>query len=148
LKISLNKDVFYSGDTQSDETIISLNCTKDAYVTIFSVSGEEVYVLFPNDQAPSAKVEANKKVEFPSKEQRLRGLSICPALPEGKNKSVEMVFAIATKDPVVFKTEQKVSGYQFVPTYKGALMELNRWLSQIPTSRRVEAATQYEIRRR
>ncbi|NTV47222.1 MAG: DUF4384 domain-containing protein [Chlorobiales bacterium] len=148
LKISLNKDVFYTGSDQSDETIITAECTKDAYVTLFSVSGEEVYVLFPNDQAPNNKLEANKKTAFPSKEQRQKGLSICPQLPEGKNKSVEMVFAIATKDPVVFKTEQKVGGYQFVPNYKGALMELNRWLSQIPPSRRVEISSQYEIRRR
>lgn len=148
LSLSLNKNIFYSGDTRGEGTVVMVESSMDAYVTIFCVSGDAVYVLFPNEQVTENKLAANKTSEFPSKEWRERGVSIRAELPEGVSHCVEMIFAIATKDPVQFKTEQKIGDYGVVPTYKGALVELNRWLSQIPPSRRAEASDQYEIRRK
>lgn len=150
LALKLNKDVYYGSDTPrgSDEVIVTLESTLDAYLTLFGVAGDSVTVLLPNKQEPGSFLPAGESLEFPSKRLRENyGLRYRATLPSGESRASEMVFAIATLDSIPFKEGSVFGGPYGVPTYHSGLMDLYRWLSEIKPSRRTEAHRIFEIRR-
>jgi hypothetical protein len=151
LDLNLNGEVFYDrgGELKgNDEVVVSLECSQDAYVTIFGVTNDTVYVLLPNQVTKKNEVKKGALFVFPSEELRSQAFRLRVSLPRGKARATEMVLAVATKDPVEFKGGRVVGGMGVVPTYVAALTEMNNWLSQIPPDRRTEAHKVYEVRRR
>jgi hypothetical protein len=150
LTLRTEKEVFYDRGAlrENDEIVVALRCSQEAYVTLFGVAKDTVSVLFPNQIAKENRLKASEELVFPSAEMRLLGLHLRVSVPPGERRSSEMIFAIATKDPMQFAPAHATSDGNVVPTYNAALDDLQRWLSQIPPSRRTEACQMYEVRRK
>jgi Domain of unknown function (DUF4384) len=148
LSMELNGQVFYDRGNRikNDEVVIKLTCTQDCYVTLFAVSRDTVTVLFPNELAPYNYLTKNKTFEFPPEDMR-QYFHLRVGVPEGLSRTTEMILAVATKEDVRFKGGQVVGGLGVVPTYVGALEQLNRWLVQIAPDKRSEAHEIYEVRK-
>ncbi len=146
LSAGLNKDVFFAGT--DDEVIVSLECSQDAFLTLFGISNDTVTVLLPNELVNDNRLISGEKLEFPSRRLRSQGVHLRAKVPAGRVRMAEAVLAVATKDPVQFRGGKIVGGFGLVATYKSAVDELNQWLSQIPPSRRTATMVQYEVRKR
>jgi hypothetical protein len=148
LSLNINKPIFYDENEKENEIEVTLECSQNAFVTIFSVSGDTARLLYPNELLTKNKIEAAKKLSYPGEAGKAAGISMVAALSKGKNKDTEMIFAIATKDPIGFKTNlvEKIPGY--LPVYKATFEELMRWLLKITPDRRTEAHIVYEIRKK
>ena len=150
ITLDLGKDVFYERGTlgESDEIVVSLECTQDAYVTLFGVARDTVTVLLPNQIVKENRLKVSEKLVFPSPEMRSAGLHLRVSINPGERRAAEMILAIATKDPLQFTSGHATGVGSVVPTYRAALEDLQRWLSQMPPSRRTGAYQLYEVRRR
>lgn len=150
LAMKLNKDIYYGNESVagSDEVIITLESSADAWLTLFGVFGDSVTLLLPNRHEPGNLLRGGSAVEFPSVRMREDlGLRYRATIAPGESRSSEMVFAIATRDSIPFREGVIRGGGKLVPTYHAGLADLYRWLSQIKPRRRTEAHRIFEIRR-
>ena len=114
----------------NDEVIATITPTREAYLTLASISGDSARRLVPNQVIATARVEAGARSEWPSAEWRDRGLRFRVGLPPGIDRRTEVLAAVATSEPVPW------------PRADGApvsLTEFNRWLVAIPADRRAVA---------
>jgi hypothetical protein len=144
--IWLNKTVFFARANRdsSDEIVVTVTPTKDAYITIFGVSDDTVQLLFPNDLDSDNLVKASQKREFPSPEWR-RYLTLRAELPPGKKKVTELFYVVATREKVPFDGETFSSSGN-VTTVRSTFQQLLAWLATIPPDQRTFAVEQFEIR--
>ncbi len=78
-----------------DDVQVSFRVSQDALVYILSVDeAQNVHMVFPNRIFKNNKVKAGQVLTFPEKDA---GMALMAYLPDGKNKSVEMLQIIATK---------------------------------------------------
>lgn len=150
VSLELNQPVFTDGGPgHRDEIIARVRVTKDAYVTLFQVSGDSVQLLLPNQWVRANHVLAGQSMEFPPADLRSGiGLHLLAEVPPGATRTTERLTVVATKRPVPFtgalgtSTEPGV-----VNTIQGTLVALQRWLVNIPLSERAESDILYETRR-
>lgn len=143
--VKLNKDVFQDGD----EITMRIWASEDCYLTVLNIAANDtVYVLLPHEYRRDNFILGGRAIEVPNAEERAIGIHYRVHLPEGQEVATEFIKIIATRNFYEFgKSLKKVGGFPFVPTPRGALVELQRWLVRIPIDERAEAMAVYEIRR-
>ncbi len=149
VSLKLNDELFfYRGNPeQSDEIVATITTTQDAYLTIFGVSDDTVQVLLPNPLVPQNFIPQGAEFEFPSAEWRARGLRLRAVLPPGRSNMEEYIVVVATRTEVPFgEASGRIEG-QTVETVRAMLMDLNRWLVNIPLDQRAIAFAGYEVRK-
>lgn len=127
VEASLGAKRFFEGD----KTRLRIRVTKDASVYAIMVTEESALVLLPNKYKPDAIARANEDFEFPSEEDEKRGLRVVSYLPEGKERSMEVLLVIAI-DPA-FKLGGVSAGegvYETVEA-RGAGSFIGRYLSSL-----------------
>lgn len=134
--------------TKSDEVVAELEVTRDAYITLFSVTPDTLQVIWPNSVTEDTFVPANTTVEFPPRELREAGVHLRLQVPEGESQVTERLVAVATKNPITFQT---VPAYQVqegaLSTAQASVQALNRWLVEIPLDQRALATVTYDVTR-
>ena len=116
--------------SENDEVIVALTTTRDAHLTVASISGDSARRLVPNQVIASARIAAGVRTEWPSAEWRDRGLHFRVGLPDGVRRRTDVLAAVATSELVPW------------PRADGgavSLTEFNRWLVGIPADRRAVA---------
>ena len=144
LKVDLNnKEVFREGE----EIILQVRATQDSYLTLFNVSSDStVLLLCPNQYIASNTLPANKDVQFPSEDDRKRGIRLVATVSKSTKLIQETIVAIATRFPPRFSdsliTNELDEGlFAFEMTF----FAMNRWLASIPLEQRIEAVIEYQV---
>lgn len=136
---SLNRHTFREGE----ELELTVQSSKDCYITVLNIcSDDSVYLLFPNQYRSNNFVRAGELFRLPNEDDKRLGLSFPSKLLEGKDKDVEMIKILATKQDIALSASQPLSAYG---TYELALRKLLDWIMQIPRSEIEEIDMQYII---
>lgn len=134
---------------KSDEVIAEIEVTKDAYLTLFSVTSDTLQVIWPNALSKDTFVEKGTTIEFPPQDLRAQGLHLRVDAPEGRSQIRERLVAVATKQEVPF---QEVPEYDLksgsLATARASVEALNRWLVEIPLGQRAVTTVSYDVVRR
>ncbi len=137
LNVASNKNVFTAGE----ELILEVTPSKDAFITIFSITEDnKVSVLFPNQYMPNNKVEEQTTRIIPNfREREILSFAMQPH-PENPQKEYgELLFIVATKSDISYdRLKDRLD-------YGSNWIELNRWLMEIPRSEWTEAYLQYQV---
>jgi len=137
----LNRDTFKEGE----ELGLTVLSSKDCYITVLNISSNDsVYVLFPNQYRSNNFIKADEVFRLPNENDKIMGLSFPSRLYEGKEKDVEMIKVLATKEDISLTTSHTLSVYG---TYELALKKLPNWLRKIPRNEIEEVDIQYFITR-
>lgn len=132
----------------SDEVVVTAEVSKDAFVTLLSITADTIEVVWPNALVAENRVPAQVPVEFPSPEWRARGLRFRAALPEGVHHRTERLMLVATKERVPFDAIPNLAVQDgTLATHEATLHALNRWLVQIPLDQRTTATATYYVKR-
>jgi hypothetical protein len=136
----LDRDMLKEGE----QLKLSVKSSKDCYITVLNIcSNDSVYVLFPNQYRSNNFLKADKIFQLPNEDDRAIGLSFPTRLFKGKEKDVEMIKILATKENIsLFRASHPLSPYG---TYEVVLTELLNWLIEIPRSEIEEVDIQYII---
>lgn len=134
-------DINESAFTVGEKLKLTVEASKDAYITIFSITENgKASVLFPNAYMADNKISANTERQIPNaEEQQKLSFTLQPKPDEPDSKYSEMLLCIATKNKVSYdklQTDLK---------YKSDWIELNRWLMSFPRDQWTEAYAQYQV---
>ena len=150
--VSLNEEDLVYLDrglpSESQQIVASFEATRDAYLTVFSVTPDTMRVVWPNSRLPETYVPADSTVEFPPPEMRRLGLRWRVQVPSGKQEVTERIVVVATKKKIPFEPipDYEVTSGQLKTA--GATVEaLNRWLVEIPLDQRTVSTATYTVRR-
>ena len=136
---NLNRDYFKNGE----ELELSVKSSKDCYLTILNIcSNDSVYVIFPNEYRKNNFVKSGDLFQLPNSKDKEIGLFFPVNLLPNKNEDIEMIKVIATKQKIDFSSLYSFSAYG---TYQSTLIDLQKWLMNIPRSDIEENDLQYFI---
>lgn len=137
LEVSSNKSAFNVGEN----LILEVTPSKDAYITIFSITEDnKVSVLFPNVYMSDNKVEAQTTRTIPNAQERQMLSFAMKSHPEKPNKKyAELLLIVATKTDITYdKLKERLD-------YGSNWVELNRWLMEIPRNQWTEGYVHYQV---
>lgn len=156
VSLRLNNKIFLD----DEEMTLSITPTQDCYITVLNVlSDHTVLVLDMSAGQLSTAVPGKQTSTLPGEAEREAGKSLRVALSEGRQRDLESIIVIATRDNIPFlsrNTEElrpdiPIAGDKAVlailPTYQNALDRLDSWLAGIPLGRRAFSIQQYQIKR-
>ncbi|MBU0460916.1 MAG: DUF4384 domain-containing protein [Nanoarchaeota archaeon] len=139
LDASLDRDYLKNGEEIS-LTIIS---SKDCYLSVLNIcSNDSVYIIFPNQFRTDNFIQAGKRFSVPNEFEREIGITYPVNLLPGKTQDVEAVKIIATIKKIDLLSPYSLSLYG---TRKSALVNLQKWLIQIPRDEIEEVDLQYHV---
>lgn len=131
---------------ESDEVVAELEVTRDAYLTLFSITPDTLQVIWPNSLSRDTFVPDSTTVQFPPPDLRARGLHLRAEVPEGRDQVSERLVAVATKQKVSFR---EIPEYQVedgsLTTTQASVQDFNRWLVEIPLGQRAIQSVTYEV---
>jgi hypothetical protein len=148
LRLTDDDQTFVARDRleESDEVIAEVEVSKDAYLTLFSVTPDTLQVIWPNSLSENTFVPGGRAVQFPPPDLRARGLHLRVEVPEGRDRITERLVAVATKERISF---QEVPDYEVkggrLTTPQASVQALNQWLVDIPLGQRVLQSVTYEV---
>jgi hypothetical protein len=150
LDIQLSQDLYYDRGiiNRSDEVVLTLVCSQDAYLTVFDVYRDSARVLVPSEMFPSERVLANAPVEIPPPSMRLEGVRFRVQVPTGKKRTMEQIIAVATKQQIPLPGGGLGARSQSAGTLTATIEEMNTWLAQIPPDQRTVASRTFEIHKK
>ena len=143
IRVELNKERFQSGE----EMVVAVTATKKCYLTVLCLTASDtVVVLLPHKYRTERVVVPGDTLLLPDSDERAMGIRYRVALPPDQSSSLERIKVVATRGPHVFgQGLERVSLYSQLPTQQAALVELMRWMVQIPRDQWAEAQVSYEI---
>ena len=144
VKVIVNKERFSEGD----EMRLAITATRRCYVTVLCVSATDtVIVLLPHKYRQDRLLAPGDTLWIPDADEQAMGIRYRAVLPAGRVSVTEMIKVVATKQPHAFgQGLEMASIYNQVPTRQAALVELMRWLVEIPRNQRAEAQAVYEVK--
>ncbi|MBI4549197.1 MAG: protein kinase [Ignavibacteriae bacterium] len=89
INFQLNQSVFRSGD----KLILHVIPTKACYVSVFNISMDSVFTLFPNEYQNDDLVAAQTTLRLGDS-----GINYPVSIPKGWDSAEEMIFVVATRD--------------------------------------------------
>ena len=146
--VALNDALFFdtgAGLEGNDELIATITPSRDAWLTVFDVTGDSAQLLLPNAVMSDTRAPGGRPFELPSREWRDRGVHFRASLPPQESARRELLVVVATRDRIAFPTEKPSDAAAASPI---SLMAIQRWLVTIPLEQRAIAFAMYEVRRR
>lgn len=144
LDLEVNDQVLASGD----ELIIKVRSTTDGYLYLFDFFADNtVALLFPNKYMNDNRISADQWQEYPSKNERIRGLKYRVAAAKGVATTNETVYAVFSKRRIA-DLEGFINvpeGYAIFSAGDESFTTFQRWLAEIPLGQRTEKAIQIHI---
>lgn len=139
INANLNRNYLQDGD----EIEITVKSSKDCFLTILNIcSNDSVYIIFPNAYRKDNFIKSGELFHLPDSNDKKIGLDFTVNLFPNKNKDLEMIKVIATKEKIDFSSVYSFSAYG---TYQTALIDLQNWLLKIPRNEIEEVDLQYFI---
>lgn len=140
LEVKANKKHFKHNDPME----LTVNSSKDCYLTIFNIVKDDVYVLYPNAMMKSTQVHANTPFCLPG-EYKKAGIFFPAMVAEGKDSEAGLIKVIATKDQPF-----PINGFDTKTRYNTNACikkELIKKMVGIPRSQMAETDVDYTITR-
>ncbi len=134
--------------SDGDAMRITVTPTQDCYFTVFCIwSNDTVSVLYPNARTPSRLHRGQEPVDFPSPEDKRKGIRYRVGLLDGRERDREVICIVATKReyPFVAGEAGATTDPYVIPGYHAAYVALGRWLVDIPVGDRAQEWVSYEI---
>ncbi len=149
--IRLDKDVYFDRGAvdKNDVVKFSIDASEDCYIYLFDImSNDSVLLLIPDpyfkDNFYSA---AGGPGAFEEKIAQLP-IKLRVGLPPGKETSTEMLYLVALKKKIDFYSPYATKGsLGIIPTYRSALLDLQKWLVRIPRNMRTSASASFTIKK-
>lgn len=127
----------------NDEVRIKVTPAEDSYLSIFSVdNNSNVIKLYPNEYSPARQASAKKEFIFPDELLISKGVKLKAAVPANKQKAVEVVLVIATRQEEHLLENKSLQN----PTLSDLMKELSELIIEDPSSW-VQKTIGYEVRR-
>jgi hypothetical protein len=146
--VSLNDALFFDAGASlegNDELIATITASRDAWLTVFDVTGDSAQLLLPNALMTDARAPGGQAVELPAREWRDRGVHFRASLPPSERARHELLMVVATRSPVSFPLP---SGADAAASPSVSLIAIQRWLVSIPLEQRAITFAAYEVRRK
>ena len=147
VSVSLNDALFFDAGgrvEQNDEVIATVTSSHDAWLTVFSVTGDSAELLLPNVVMRDRTVRRAVATELPSRDWRDRGVHFRASLGANERARRELLVVVATRSDLSFSPATAGAG----ASGSFPLMAIQRWLVSIPLEQRAIAFAPYEVRRR
>lgn len=121
---------------------ITMQSSKESYLTVFSIAPDGSAALFlPNRYEKDNFVFGNEESKFPDRFTN-RIFSLVAKKTDGYNlPNQELFMVVATLKPIEFADRRKSF------SYFSNMIEINRWLMQIPRAERAEAFASFTVRK-
>jgi hypothetical protein len=148
VSVSLNDALFFDAGGSlegNDELIATITASRDASLTVFSVTGDSAQLLLPNALMTETRARAGALTEVPSRDWRDRGVHFRASLSPTERARRELIVVVATRSPVSFPLPVAADAGS-VASFP--LMAIQRWLVTIPLEQRAIAFAPYEVRRK
>lgn len=147
--VSLNDALFFDAGGSlegNDELIATITASRDAWLTVFGVTGDSAQQLLPNALMTDHRVVAGAPFELPSRDLRDRGVHFRASLAPQEQARRELLMVVATRTPIPFAAAAGAPAESSPATFP--LVVIQRWLVSIPLDQRAVAFAAYEVRRR
>jgi hypothetical protein len=144
--VSLNDALFFDNGTSldgNDEVIATITTSRNAWLTVFGVTGDSAQMLLPNAYMTDQRTAAGVATEIPSRDWRDRGIHFRASLAPQEKARRELLVIVATQTPVTFTPPGASDNTATFP-----LLAIQRWLVTIPLEQRAIAFAPYEVRRK
>lgn len=121
---------------------ITMQASKESYLTVFSIAPDGSAALFlPNRFEKDNFIFGNEETKFPDRFTN-RIFSLVAKKTDGYNlPNQELFLVVATLKPIEFADRRKSFAYF------SNMIEINRWLMQIPRAERAEAFARFTVRK-
>jgi hypothetical protein len=150
-EIHLDKDVYYDrGDIDRNDAVnFSISANQDCYLYIFDImANDSVMMLMPNVYFKDNFYSVAEGAEGFAKKLAKLPYDLRVGLPPKKELTTEMIYVVALKKKIGFHSSnmtEESSG--ILPTYQGAILDLQKWLVRIPQDFRTTASAPFTIKR-
>jgi hypothetical protein len=148
INLELSKPVFFVDKKGiGEEMNFKITANQDCYLYLFNLmSDDSVKLLLPSQLLPNNFYSSKSKIQ--EYEKKLEDIKMNVGLTSGKEMLTEGLYLIALKEKVDFKSENfSKDGTDYIPTYKAAIYDIQKWLMEIPNNKRTETLKVYEIRK-
>lgn len=140
----LNRSVYQQGEHAE----VRVKPTQDSYLYLFDITEDEhLTVLAPNRFLPEVRVAGGHDYVFPPNELVKRGIHVTTMVPAGKQRAVEHIKVIATRQPIdVLKRRAPEAIFEeYRPADTTMLVDLLKTLAGLDPGEWAECAAAYEI---
>ncbi len=138
LEMAVDRESYRNGES----LVISLQATRDCYVTLFNLySNDSLLVIAPNQYLPEISLHKNVGMTIPPSNANW---DFPLSLTLGDTLAYEGLFAVATKTNIPFPG-MEAKEREGLLSFGDALLRLNRWLIAIPLDQRADAWEFYRI---
>lgn len=146
VEVAVNKERFFEGE----EMRLAITATQKCYLNVLNLTAvDTVVVLLPHRYRRDCLIAPGDTLWIPDADERAMGIRYRVVLPAGRERATEMIKVVATREAHRFgQGLEKSSIFNQVPTRQAAMMELMRWMVQIPRDQRAEAQVVYEVRKK
>jgi len=130
---------------ENEEMTIDLQATQDCYVYVFNVlANDSLIVLFPNRYMQDNHLRADHPLHLMPV-----GFGLEVTLLPGFQRAQELIYVVATKGRFDFEPnwQRGEEAFHTAATPAFALIELPRWLANIPLDKRTDRVVSYEVYR-
>ncbi len=142
VEVTPNKETFTDGERMQ----LEITATKPCHVTVLNITADTAVVILPHEHRPASYVGPGDTLRVPDEDEKAMGISYPVTVPEGWTQAAERILVIATR------TERPLGGgwrrtghHNQVPTRKAALVQLMRWLVQVPREEWAEDDVGYTV---
>ncbi len=129
---------------EHENMFIEVRATKPCYVYVFNLTANDsLTVLFPNLVLQNNRVHADSTLRLMPE-----GLELEVTLLPGMDRAHELIYVVATKQRFEFAPEwrdRRRASFRTVASPAFALIELPRWLANIPLDERADCTASYEV---
>ncbi len=150
-ELHLDRDTYYDRGSisRNDAVGFSITANQDCYVYIFDVmANDSVMLVIPNAYFTDNFYVAEDGTQgFDAKISKLP-FALKVGLPPGKQITTEMLYMVALKNRVDFTSSTMSAGsIGIIPSYKSAILDLQKWLVRIPQDQRTSSSAPFTIKR-
>lgn len=139
LQVRTNKEIYL----EFEEMSLDIRASHTCYLYVFNIlANDSLLLLYPNRYLPENRLPANQNLHLmPS------GLSFQVSLLPGARSAQEFIYVVATKKLSPFSPGDQGDAdiFRTAETHSFAIIELPRWLSQIPVDQRADEIVAYQI---
>lgn len=139
VRVALNNATFRS----KERAILTVEVSQPAYLSVFNQTADgEVTLIFPNRFRSANRVEANRPLQIPAREDLF---DLLVNVPEGRPRAVESFVVIATKTNIPFWPERKNTTTFLASSAAQGVADLSSWLAGIDAGLRTADVISYTV---
>ena len=149
IHIHLNKEVYFDRGSPdlNDAVKFSITASENCYLYLFDImSNDSVLLLIPDPYFTDNYYSATEGPAGFDRKLASLPIKLRVGLPPGKDISTEMLYLVALKKKVnFFSPHMTKASLGIIPTYKSALLDLQKWLVMIPRNMRTSTSASFTI---